>query len=78
VLPACACSHADRKDFFDHLGLVKKTNDPYFSLALGTGKRVGFINFSDEVGPVLWFNLYACAKVCLGLVDSSVTYGLES
>jgi len=42
------------KDFFDDIRLVNKGNDAHFPLALGTGKRIGLIDFSDEVGPALF------------------------
>jgi len=42
------------KNFFDDLRLVYKADDPHLSLAFGAGKRVGFINFSDEVGPAFF------------------------
>ena len=42
------------KDFFNHIRLVDEADDPHLSLALRTGKRVGFINFSDEVGPAFF------------------------
>ena len=51
------------KDFFNHIRLVNKADDPHLSLALGAAKRVGFIDFSDKVGtasltnparPELW------------------------
>jgi len=66
VLPACACSHADRKDFFNYIWLVNKADDapfespkggepvePHVPLAFGAGQRVCFVDFSDEVGPAL-------------------------
>ena len=52
------------RDFFDYLWLVDEADDPPFespqggelvephlSLALGAGKRIGFIDLSDEVRP---------------------------
>jgi hypothetical protein len=39
------------KDFFNHLGLVDEADDPHLALALGTSKRVSFIDLSDEVRP---------------------------
>lgn len=42
------------KDLFDDIRLVDEANDAHFPLALGTGKRIGLIDFSDEVGPALF------------------------
>ncbi len=36
------------------LGLVYKTNDPHFPRALGAGKGICLIDFSNEVGPALF------------------------
>ena len=44
------------KDFFNYLRPVDETDDPHLSLTLGTGKGVGLIDLSDEVGPVLFFS----------------------
>jgi len=42
------------KDFFNYLWLTNEANDPHLTLALGTGKGIGLIDFSDEVGPALF------------------------
>ena len=42
------------KNFFNHIRLVNEADDPHLSLALGTGKGIGLIDFSDEVGPALF------------------------
>ena len=39
------------KDFFNYVWLINKTDDAYLSVALWTGKRVCFIDLSDEVRP---------------------------
>jgi len=39
------------KDFLNHIRLVDEADDPHLSLALGTGKRIGLVDFSDEVKP---------------------------
>jgi hypothetical protein len=39
------------KDFFNHVRLVDETDDAHLPLALGAGKRIGLIDFPDEVGP---------------------------
>jgi hypothetical protein len=44
------------KNFLDAIRLVNKT-DAHLSLAFGTGKRVCFMNFSDEVGPAFFNSL---------------------
>ena len=41
------------KDFFNYFWLVNETDDPHLALALGTGKGVGLIDLSNEVGPAL-------------------------
>jgi hypothetical protein len=42
------------KDLFDDIWLVNKRNDPHFSLALGAGQRICFVDLSDEVGPAFF------------------------
>jgi hypothetical protein len=42
------------KNLFNDIRLVNEADDAHLSLAFGTGKRVCFINFSDEVGPALF------------------------
>jgi len=55
------------KDLFNNIQLVDKADDPPFgspqggervephlALALGTGKGIGLIDLSDEVGPALF------------------------
>ncbi len=42
------------KDLFNNIQLVDETDDPHLPLALGTGKRIGLIDFSDEVGAALF------------------------
>jgi len=44
------------KDFLDYIRLVDETDDPHLALALGTGKRICFIDFSDEVRPSFLYN----------------------
>jgi len=39
------------QDFFNDIGLVNEADDPYLPFTLRAGKRVGFINFSNKVGP---------------------------
>jgi hypothetical protein len=41
------------KDFYNYLWLVNEADDPHLALALGTGKGIGLIDLSDEVGPAL-------------------------
>jgi len=41
------------KDFFYDIGLANEADDPHLPLTLGTGKGVGLIDLSDEVGPAL-------------------------
>jgi hypothetical protein len=38
------------KNSFNHAELVNQADDPHFSLAFGTNKRICFINFANEVG----------------------------
>ena len=50
------------KDFFNYLWLVDEADDAHpclcngrqVSLALGTGKGIGLIDLSDEVGPAFF------------------------
>ena len=42
------------KDLFNNIQVVDKADDAHFPLTLGTGKRIGLIDFSDEVGPALF------------------------
>jgi hypothetical protein len=42
------------KDFFDYVGLVDEADDAHLSLAFGAGKRVSFVDLSNEVGPALF------------------------
>ncbi len=40
------------KDLLNNGGLVNKT-DAHLSMAFGTDKGIGFMNFPDKVGPAL-------------------------
>ena len=42
------------EEFFDHIRLINEADDAHLSLAFGTNKRVCFIDFSNEVGRVLF------------------------
>ena len=48
-------AHLELKDFVDYIRLVDEADDPHFPLALGAGKRICFIDFSDEVRPALFY-----------------------
>jgi hypothetical protein len=49
VLPACACPHAERKDFFYHIRLVDEADDPHLSLTPDAGKAL----FKIPAGQIL-------------------------
>ena len=41
------------KNFFNHIRLVNKADNPHFPLAFRAGKGICLIDFSNEVGPAL-------------------------